>query len=160
PPPAVRLDMVVVLPDPETGAVGGAVVSSPLGGAGDLTSDRPATRIAHGQNPNAPLAISDVRGHQLFDDAPAAQPPAPRDFLLYFRFKSDLTPESETLLTEILAFVKSRPAPDVTVIGHTDTVGTTQSNIDLGRTRATMIRDRLVAVGIDANLISVTSHGE
>ena len=50
--------------------------------------------------------------------------------------------------------------PDVTVVGHTDTTGTAQANIELGRSRATLIRDRLVAAGLDASLVSVASHGE
>jgi outer membrane protein OmpA-like peptidoglycan-associated protein len=48
----------------------------------------------------------------------------------------------------------------VTVVGHTDTMGSAQLNIDLGRTRATVIRQRLIAVGVDGRLISLASHGE
>jgi outer membrane protein OmpA-like peptidoglycan-associated protein len=157
---APRRDMVVLLPDPEGQTFGGAVVSS-LGESVELTDKRPATRITPGHRPSDPFEISAADVQRLFGDALAAQPPPPREFLLYFRFDSDqLTPESESLLTEILAFVKTRPAPDVTVVGHTDTTGAAQLNIDLGRSRAIMIRDRLVAVGLDANLISVASHGE
>jgi outer membrane protein OmpA-like peptidoglycan-associated protein len=50
--------------------------------------------------------------------------------------------------------------PDLTVVGHTDTTGSAEANIELGRSRATLIRDRLVAAGLDGRLISVVSHGE
>jgi len=56
--------------------------------------------------------------------------------------------------------VKSRSVPDVTVTGHTDTTGSAQSNIVLGLSRASLIRDRLVAVGLDLSVVSVESHGE
>ena len=154
-------DMVALLPDPETKMVGRAVVSSPRGGSVELTNERDATRVVIGQNPVAPFTISDASVQRLFGEALAAQPPAPRQFLLYFESGTDrLTPESDKRLPEILAFVKSRPAPDVTVVGHTDTTGTARANIELGRSRANMIRDRLVATGLDANLVSVASHGE
>jgi Outer membrane protein and related peptidoglycan-associated (lipo)proteins len=159
PPPA--RDVIALLPDPETNAIGVAVVSSQHGGSTELTGKKPATRVELGHKPKDPFDISPEEVQQLFGDALAARPPAPRQFVLYFRFESDqLTPESEMLLTEILAFVKMRPAPDVTVVGHTDTKGSAQLNIDLGRSRATVIRERLIAVGVDGRLISVASHGE
>jgi outer membrane protein OmpA-like peptidoglycan-associated protein len=161
PPPSPLQDVVTLLPDPETKAIGHALVSSPVGGSVELTNDRAATRVAIGEPPKAPVTISEAEVLQLFGDALAARPPAPRQFLLYFvSGSSRLTPESEALLTNILAFVTNRPAPDVTVIGHTDTVGTAQANIELGRSRATLIRDRLIGVGLDDRLVSVASHGE
>jgi outer membrane protein OmpA-like peptidoglycan-associated protein len=71
-----------------------------------------------------------------------------------------LTPESDRLLPEILEHVKSRSVPDVTVIGHTDTMGSAESNVVLGLGRANLIRERLVAVGLDSSLVSAESHGE
>ena len=161
PSPAPRQDVIALLPDPETKAIGAAVVLSQTGESVELTGRHPATRVEAGKKPQDPFDLSEEEVQNLFGDALAARPPAPREFLLYFRFDSDqLTPESESLLTEILAFVKSRPAPDVTVIGHTDTTGSVEFNINLGRSRATMIRNRLMAVGVDANLMTVASHGK
>jgi outer membrane protein OmpA-like peptidoglycan-associated protein len=162
PPPSPPIqDVVALLPDPETATVGRAIVSSPNGTSVELTNERTATRVVVGQAPGVVSTISEAETQQLFGDALAARPPAPRRFLLYFETGSDkLTSESELVLGDILAFVKGRPAPDVTVVGHTDTTATAQFNIELGLSRATMIRDRLVAVGVDASLISVASHGE
>jgi len=56
--------------------------------------------------------------------------------------------------------VKTYPAPQVTVIGHTDTRGDATSNIGLGLRRATVVRMRLIEAGLDASAINVTSHGE
>jgi outer membrane protein OmpA-like peptidoglycan-associated protein len=115
----------------------------------------------NGQGPSAPFALSEADVQRLFGDALAARPQAPRHFLLYFESGSNqLTPESEQLLPEILDHVKSRSVPDVTVTGHTDTTGSAQSNIVLGLSRASLIRDRLGAVGLDLSVVSVESHGE
>jgi peptidoglycan-associated lipoprotein len=159
-PPQTR-EMVALLPDPETNTVGRAIVSSLQGGTVELTDPRTTTRIVNGQMPSVPFTLSEDDLQRLFGDALAARPLAPRHFLLYFESGSNqLTPESEQLLPEILEHVKSRSVPDVTVTGHTDTTGPAQSNVVLGLSRARVIRDRLVAVGLDLSLLSMDSHGE
>jgi outer membrane protein OmpA-like peptidoglycan-associated protein len=161
PAPPQRREMVALLPDPETNIVGHATVSSLQGGTVELTDPRATTRIVNGQLPSAPFTLSEAEVQRLFGDALAARPLAPRHFLLYFESGSDqLTLESERLLPEILDFVKNRSVPDVTVTGHTDTTGSAESNIVLGLSRATLIRDRLVGVGLDQSLVSADSHGE
>jgi outer membrane protein OmpA-like peptidoglycan-associated protein len=158
--PPVIHDIIGLLADPETRRVGRVVVSSPLGGAVELTKKREATRVVVGQPPHSPFRFEEDQIQQLFGDALAALPPAPRHFELYFQGGSNqLSPKSEQLLTVILAFVKSRSVPDVSVIGDTDTTGSPQDNIELGRARAILVRDLLVAAGLDASLISVASHG-
>ena len=154
-------DIVALLRDPESRKVGRVIVSSTLGVSVELKDKRTATRIVIGQAPSVVFRFSEAQVQQLFGDALAALPPAPRHFLLYFANGSNqLAPTSARLFAEIPIFVKSRSVPDVTVAGHTDTTGTAQANIELGRSRASLIRDRLVAAGLDASLVSVASHGE
>jgi outer membrane protein OmpA-like peptidoglycan-associated protein len=154
-------DIVALLPDPDTNKVGHAVVSSLAGESVELSDKGAATRLVIGERPSPPFRLSESQVEQLFGDALAARPPAPRHFLLYFQSGSNqLTPESEGRLAEILIFVSRRSVPDVTVVGHTDTTGSAQANIVLGQSRATMIRDRLVAAGLDGNLVTAASHGE
>ena len=50
--------------------------------------------------------------------------------------------------------------PEVTVVGHTDTMGSPQANIQLGLKRASTVRSILVDAGLDPALVEVTSHGE
>lgn len=151
----------MLVPDPEDGRVGRATVSSAGGQMVELTQANEGTRIAPGQAPSAPAAIPPGDVQRLFGDAIAARPLAPLRFVLYFETGSDtLTPDSEALVAGILGAVRSRPAPDVTVIGHTDTTGDAAANIQLGLRRATLIRDRLVAIGLDAAQVDVASHGE
>jgi outer membrane protein OmpA-like peptidoglycan-associated protein len=50
--------------------------------------------------------------------------------------------------------------PDVVVIGHTDTTGTTESNFELGMRRATTVRNMLIDAGLSVGAIDTRSHGE
>lgn len=155
-----RADVIVLLPDPEDGSLGSASVTTPQGRV-DLTEARAASRVVAGRAPGAPTHITDDELKRRFGDALAARPPAPRQFLLYFETGGDsLTSESQALVPEIVEFVRNRPAPDVTAIGHTDTTGDIDSNFDLGMRRAELIRDLLVKSGLDAAQIEVASHGE
>jgi outer membrane protein OmpA-like peptidoglycan-associated protein len=154
-------DIIALLRDPETRKVGRVVVTSPFGGAVELTKKREATRVVVGQPPHSPFRFEEDQIQQLYGDALAALPPAPRHFELYFQSGSNqLSPKSQHLLPAILALVKSRSVPDVSVIGDTDTTGTAQNDIELGRTQAILVRDLLVAEGLDASLITVASHGK
>ena len=159
--PPTGHDIVALLRDPETRKVGRVIVSSTLGASVELKKKRTATRVVIGLPPSVVFRFSESQVQQLFGDALAALPPAPRHFLLYFANGSDqLTPASEKLLPAILVFVKNRAVPDVTVVGHTDTTGAAPANVEVGRRRATMIRDRLVGAGLDAGIVSMASHGE
>jgi outer membrane protein OmpA-like peptidoglycan-associated protein len=152
--------LVVLLPDPGDGAVGRAVVSSPVG-ATDLAAARESTSVSLNQPPAPVTIMSEADVKRVFGDALAALPSAPQHFILYFRFESEeLTEESRALLPQILQAVKDRPFPDVAVVGHTDTTGTRAANFELGLRRANAIRGRLVDAGMDASMIEVTSHGE
>lgn len=153
-------ELVVLLPDPDSGAPGHATVTGSSSTV-DLVSERQATEVAAGRPPTAPATLDEARIQQMFGDALSALPPAPRSFNLYFQFDSDqLTDAGRAMLPEILQLVKDRPAPDVVVIGHTDTTGSAASNYQLGLRRATRVRDLLVAAGLDSTLISVMSVGE
>jgi len=153
-------ELVVLLPDPDSGSTGHATVTGSSSTV-DLVSERQATEVVANRPPTTPAAIDDTRIQQIFGDALSALPPAPRSFNLYFRFDSDeLTDEARAQLPEILQLVKDRPAPDVVVIGHTDTTGSAASNYQLGLRRAMRVRDLLVAAGFDSTLITVVSVGE
>lgn len=150
--------VIVLLPD-EDGTTGRAVVTNPAGSA-DLTQPRHASDVTTNQKPEvSTMSEADVK--RLFGDALSALPPAPEGFTLYFRFDSDeLTEESKALLPKILATVKGRVAPEVVVVGNTDTMGTPAANFALGLKRAGAVRDLLVASGLDSAIVEATSLGE
>jgi outer membrane protein OmpA-like peptidoglycan-associated protein len=80
---------------------------------------------------------------------------------LYFETGgSTLTGESKAQLTDLLAEAQAATAPDVAVIGHTDTTGAAETNAKIAFERALAVRDLLVGAGLDPALIEVVSHGE
>src|SRR5262245_44530515 len=95
--------LTVLLPDPETGAVGRAVVAAPAGSV-ELDAARESTTAASATSPPAPVTVlSEADVQQIFGAALSALPPPPQSFTFYFKFESDeLTDESRALLPQIL----------------------------------------------------------
>jgi outer membrane protein OmpA-like peptidoglycan-associated protein len=159
-PPPLPRDVVVLAPDPESGQVGALTVGTPAGEV-MLDTASQATTLVAGQAPSPPTVLPPDEIQRLFGAALAAIPPPARRFLLYFDTGDvSLTAESRALVPDILATVKDRSVPAVSIVGHTDTTGAAAANVALGLRRAELIRGQLVAAGLDNRLVEVTSHGE
>lgn len=153
-------DLVVLMPNPEDGEVGRVSVSNQAGSI-ELANAREGTRVRTGEAPAPGAVLDQAEVERVFGPALSVVPEAPRHFNLYFEVGSDtLTAESKALAAEVVSVVGSRTAPDVTVIGHTDTTDAAAANVALGLRRANLIRDLLVKAGLDQSLIEVASHGE
>lgn len=153
-------DTVVLAPDPETGDLGRLTVTSPAGSV-ELADRHASTIVNEGGAPAPPSTMSEAEVQTLFGAALAVQAPPAQRFLLYFELGGDtLTAESRAQLPSVLAAVRGRVAPDVQVVGHTDTTGAAATNAALGLQRATLIRDQLLQAGLDPALLEVVSHGE
>ena len=164
PPPRITptppRDLIVLAPHPEGEPLGAAAVAA-AGATVDLTSAGASTTVAPGQAPAPPVILAADEIARIFPDALAVLPPPARRYVLYFELGTDtLTPESQAQVPVILALVAERGQPDVAITGHTDTTGAAPANVTLGLRRATLVRDRLVAAGLDGALIEVSSHGE
>jgi outer membrane protein OmpA-like peptidoglycan-associated protein len=152
---------VVLLGEPD-GTAGRAVVTS-VAGAGmvELSGDRASTTVVGRRAPSPVVALDAATIARRFGPTLASLPLAPEAFTLYFRLESDeLTDESRALLPGVLKAVAGRPAPEVGVVGHTDTTGDSRSNYTLGLERATRVRTLLIGAGVEASLIDVSSLGE
>lgn len=150
---------VVLLPDAD-GNVGQVIVSGSQGRQVLTQSGQVAALDGGAVN----IALSREQIATAFDDARAAQPPAPEHFLLYFLTGGTrLTMESEMKFADILTRWKARPesaVSEVVVIGHTDTVGSDESNTALAMQRARSIAERLRDAGIRVGALTLESHGE
>ena len=158
--PTARTDLYVLLPG--SGPSPGALVVTSEGQS--QTLDRPYS-AAKVEKPGAITTGTTSEGEvrEVFGSALAAQPPRPVSFLLYFLQDSDtLTPESEVVVTDILSEISRRPAPEVVVIGHTDTTGTDEYNDRLSLQRAERIRARLLqrGLGIPADNVIAVGRGK
>jgi outer membrane protein OmpA-like peptidoglycan-associated protein len=153
--------LVVLLADAD-GTVGRAVVTSAAGpGRVDLAGDRASTTVAGRGAPSPATPLDAAAIEKEFGATLASLPMAPEAFTLYFRLESDeLTDESRALLPGVLRAVAGRPAPEVGVVGHTDTTGEARTNYTLGLERANRVRTLLIGAGVEASLIDVSSLGE
>jgi outer membrane protein OmpA-like peptidoglycan-associated protein len=152
---------VVLLAEPD-GTVGRAVVTSAAGaGMVELAAARGATTVTGRRAPSPVVPLDAATLEQRYGQTLASLPLAPESFTLYFRLESDeLTDESRGLLPGVLKAVAGRPAPEVGVVGHTDTTGERRSNYTLGLERANRVRTLLIGAGVEASLIDVSSLGE
>jgi peptidoglycan-associated lipoprotein len=74
--------------------------------------------------------------------------------------KADIKPEDQPILDRKAAIMRANPAVRVRISGHADERGSDEYNQVLGQRRANAAKDYLVARGIDASRIDITSYGE
>ncbi len=93
--------------------------------------------------------------------AVAPAPAAPKSYLVFFDFnKSDLTPQA----TEIVDMAAKNASPahvtQLSVTGHTDTVGSDAYNMRLSRRRAESVAAQLEKDGIPSSEIEIVAKGK
>jgi outer membrane protein OmpA-like peptidoglycan-associated protein len=146
------------------------LVQSPDGSTGaiEVKTGKGVTRVDqkdHAVNLDGssaqPFQVEKPRFDKDFSAALAAQPALPKSYLLYFKTGgTKLTEKSQAEIPEVLQTVRDRGPSAVSVIGHTDTVGSEASNRDLGLLRARAIARQLRESGLQALELAITSHGE
>jgi len=147
---------VVLLED--EGRVGKVQITTPEGTT-VLEKAREGAEI--GGKTGKTFAVSQQQIDQDFGAALAASPIKPVSFQLYFKEGGiRLTEASAAGLPKILEEIGRRPAPDISVIGHTDTIGNDQDNqrlsLDRAKTTASLLQQK------QSHVINITveSHGE
>ena len=80
---------------------------------------------------------------------------------VYFDYdRSDLTENAKRSLAQVAEILVNETRFIVTVEGHTDARGTEDYNISLGARRSTVVRDFLIAYGVDGNRLMSVSYGK
>jgi len=150
-------ERVVLLPEAE-GRQTAVVVSD---AKGETVLDQPFAAVKRRAGANSAYKSSASEVEEKFGAALAAQPPRPKSFTLYFAAGAEtLTPESAAELAAIRQEIAGRPASEVMVIGHTDTVGGLEANDMLSLKRAATVREILIAAGVPAGKIEIAGRGE
>ncbi|QDL93047.1 hypothetical protein FDP22_15395 [Paroceanicella profunda] len=85
----------------------------------------------------------------MLDEALAAcKGAAPGDYVVYFGFdRYDLTDAGSEVIDQVVGALKSYTAPLVSVVGHTDTVGSLSYNQTLSERRANTVRNAILSRG-------------
>lgn len=147
---------VTLLESPD-GTTGKVVVK---GSKGEQVIDK-ARHAVPLDGSTAAAPVDEEKFKKDFSDAIAARPLLPERFLLYFESGgAQLTAESAALLPKIIEATAKRPGVDVSIIGHTDTVGKAEVNEGLALKRAQAIADLIKEKGLKVGALSVESHGE
>ena len=155
--PKPRNDMVVVLPE-QDGKVGAVVVRE---GSRETVLDSAyasARSSEAGGMRAAPSSAGEVS--KVFGPALSAQPARPVSLTLYFTEGSTLSAESKAVVDRMFAEIAQRPAAEIVVIGHTDTIGTDAYNDQLSRERAEKMRELLIGLGVPSQNISAAGRGK
>jgi OmpA family len=111
------------------------------------------------------LALAAPMAHAQLTEAPApstgAAVTAPGTYLVFFGFdEATLTPEGRQVVAEAANAYQQSGSAVVSVVGHTDTVGSESYNYELGQRRAEAVAAELTRLGVAPSAISTTSRGE
>jgi iron complex outermembrane receptor protein len=92
---------------------------------------------------------------------PVAPMAVPKSYLVFFDFnKSDLTPQAVTIVDQAAHNAGPAKVTQLTVTGHTDTVGSDAYNMRLSRRRAESVAAQLEKDGIPSSEISIVAKGK
>jgi outer membrane protein OmpA-like peptidoglycan-associated protein len=153
-------DTVVLVHDAD-GKVGRLTVTT-KGGAKTLSVANTMVEVSgFGKSPSDPKKIDQSQIDSLFTDSIKALPLEAVSFLFYFLSDStELTAESKSLIPEVLSLVNKREFYEISIIGHTDTVGDDAYNMRLSSARAEAVRDALLSHGIPSAQMELRYHGK
>lgn len=82
---------------------------------------------------------------------------------LYINFdtgKSDIRPESQPIIDQIVQLLKDNPGLNLSIEGHTDNVGSPQNNKILSENRAKSVMNAVASQGIAASRLSAVGWGQ
>ncbi len=92
---------------------------------------------------------------------PAVAPTVPKSYLVFFDFnKSDLTPQATEIVDTAAKNAGPAKVTQLTVTGHTDTVGSDAYNMRLSRRRAESVAAQLEKDGIASSEIEIVAKGK
>lgn len=153
-------NLFVLIPD-EDGQTGRIAISNQAGSQEIAAPYQMSGVTAADQAPAAPQPVTPEEVQALFGAALGAQPQAAVRFLLYFEAgATELTAESAGAIGQILRIATERAPADISVVGHSDTVGPREANAELALARANQIGNLLVDKGVGREQLEITSHGE
>jgi iron complex outermembrane receptor protein len=110
-------------------------------------------RFANNSEPEAPPAA--------YVPPPVVAPALPHSYLVFFDFnKSELTPQAVTIVDQAAKNAETTKVTQLTVTGHTDTVGSDAYNMRLSRRRAESVATELEKDGIASSEIEIVAKGK
>jgi OmpA-OmpF porin, OOP family len=84
----------------------------------------------------------------------------PEMVLLYKKAEAALSEDDKVQLDKVFTFLNNHPTVNISIEGHTSTLGETDFNQKLSETRAANSVEYLISKGIDAGRLSAVGYGE
>jgi len=83
--------------------------------------------------------------------------------VLHLNFKTssaEILPSSYAKVKKFATFLKEHPMYNAEIVGHTDDIGSLESNMQLSQRRALSVKNALIAEGVKASRLSSFGRGE
>lgn len=110
---------------------------------------------------NQSFEVEEKQVKQDFGNALESRPILPAKYVLVFKSGStSIAPESQEEADRMLQDISSRPAPDITISGHTDSVGNDKYNDKLSQKRAELIAGMIRNHGTELRALDIEYYGE
>lgn len=157
--PTEERDLFVLLPD-QDGKVGEITISNKTGTT-TLSKANESVQVTSNHIPARTRILAAPYIQENFDDTLQAIPGTADQYILFFSSGTiKLTRKSQKQLPLILKRIKERLPCEISIIGHTDTVASSEYNFALALKRAVHVRNQLLSIGAPKRLLEVSSHGE
>ncbi len=151
-------ERVVLLPSSD-GRPSALVVRE--GDGSEILLDKPYAATVRRVGTTSSYHSSPEEVRERYSATLSARPAAPKTYLLYFEEGSNqLTPASQEEFERIKGDIRQQAAAEVMVIGHSDRVGSAQSNETLSLRRAEAVRAWLQETGVPGERLEAVGRGE
>jgi len=84
----------------------------------------------------------------------------PMDIVAFALDSQALDPAAQAQIAGVAHWMKDHPSHRLVLEGHTDRLGNSEYNDDLGRRRAEMVRNHLIVSGVDPDRVVIAVFGE
>jgi outer membrane protein OmpA-like peptidoglycan-associated protein len=153
------LELFVLLPNPEDGSLGEILVRTDTG-VNRLNRAGASVQVSP-DGVSVPVDFAEEEIQTIFGEVLSALPQAAEKHLLFFTpAQTVLHQESQDFLPELLQKIQARDFCEILVIGHSDTMGEAEYNLQVSQKRAEWMRNKLMALGIPKEQIQVEARGD
>ncbi len=152
---------VVLVPDAK-GKVGQVDLTTKAGTTRLSKANESAAATKADKAPSQPVELSENKIKDMFAETLAKEPIPPEHFIFHFATGSDeILPEDNAKLAKAKSAIEIRKSCDISVIGHSDTVGDNKLNKGISLARANSVANAIVNLGVAKNCMEdIRYYGE
>ena len=151
---------VVLVPD-ANGKVGQVDLTTKAGTTRLSKANESAEASKAEKAPSQPEELSESNIKDMFSETLDKEPKPPEHFVFHFTTGSaEILPDEKAQIVEAKSAIDARNSCDISVIGHSDTIGDNAINEDVSLQRADAVINALVESGVDKHCMDRRYYGE